>query len=70
MDQSRQFTDVLALTLPSYQWTIIGGSSTSSQGDVNGPTLSGNPPGRAGHSCNLIGSQMVILGGYVGKDLL
>jgi len=70
LDQSRQFTDVAVLTLPSYTWTIIGGSSTSSAGDQNGANLNGSPPGRAGHACELVGSQMIVLGGYVGSDLL
>src|SRR5438876_2812300 len=52
-----QYNDVWILTVPSFTWINV---SSSGQSD---------PPGRAGHTCDVWDSQMVVVGGYVGKDL-
>lgn len=51
-----QYNDVWILTLPSFTWVPVG-------------SMSGNPPGRSGHTCNAVGAQMVVVGGYVGADI-
>ena len=44
-----QYNDLFILSLPSFTWTVASAP---------------NPPGpRAGHSCDLIGSQLVLIGG-------
>jgi hypothetical protein len=45
------------LTIPSFTWIQIDTSKQSV------------PPARAGHTCNIWNSQMVVLGGYVGTQL-
>ncbi|KAH0542309.1 hypothetical protein FGG08_003246 [Glutinoglossum americanum] len=52
-----QYDDVWILTVPSFTWINVsmGGQS--------------NPPGRAGHTCDVWDAQMVVVGGYVGQDL-
>ena len=52
-----QYNDIWILTVPSFAWVKV---STSGQP---------NPPGRAGHTCNIWDAQMVVVGGYVGQDL-
>jgi hypothetical protein len=48
-----QNDDVWILRLPTYTWVQVG-------------SMSGNPAGRSGHTCHAVGSQMVVVGGYVG----
>ncbi|OAV98673.1 hypothetical protein PTTG_07694 [Puccinia triticina 1-1 BBBD Race 1] len=55
---SSQSTEMYVLTIPGFTWTFIGDK------------LSSQPSARAGHSCDLIGSQMIVIGGYVASDLL
>lgn len=55
---SSQTTDMYVLTIPGFTWTYVGNN------------LSSQPSARAGHTCDLIGSQMIVVGGYVGSDLL
>ena len=45
--QEGQDTDIYMLTLPSYTWTYVGNNLTS------------QPVARAGHTCELLGDQMV-----------
>ncbi|KAM3071277.1 hypothetical protein ACMFMG_008868 [Clarireedia jacksonii] len=52
-----QYSDMWILTIPSFTWIEVNMSSQS------------QPPARAGHSCNLMDGQMVVVGGYVGKDI-
>lgn len=52
-----QYDDMWILTIPSFTWI---------QADLSGQS---NPPARAGHTCNLWNSQMVVIGGYVGQEL-
>ena len=52
-----QYSDVWILTIPSFTWISVDTSSQSV------------PPGRAGHTCNIWNSQMVVVGGYVGTEL-
>lgn len=56
--QEGQDTDVYILSIPSYTWTYVGSNLTS------------QPPARAGHTCELIGDQMIVVGGYISEDLL
>ncbi|KAI8447109.1 hypothetical protein BY996DRAFT_4593888 [Phakopsora pachyrhizi] len=53
-----QSTDMYILTIPGFTWTFVGDS------------LNAQPVARAGHTCDLIGSQMIVVGGYVASDLL
>jgi hypothetical protein len=52
-----QYDDLWILTIPSFTWIEVDQSSQSV------------PPGRAGHSCNMWDSQMIVVGGYVGDQL-
>lgn len=52
-----QYDDIWILTIPSFTWIKVDQTGQST------------PPGRAGHSCNVWNSQMVVVGGYVGQDL-
>lgn len=54
--QEGQDTDVYMLSLPSYTWTYVGNNITS------------QPVARAGHTCELIGDQMISIGGYISDD--
>ena len=49
LDGSSQFDDLFILSIPSFTWTVAAAA--------NGP----GP--RAGHSCHLLGSQFVVVGG-------
>jgi hypothetical protein len=51
-----QYNDIWILSLPSFTWVQVG-------------SMSVNPPGRSGHTCNAVGAQMVVVGGYVGADI-
>lgn len=55
--QQIQYDDLWILTIPSFTWVKV---------DTNGQSV---PPARAGHTCNIWNSQMVVIGGYVGQDL-
>ena len=52
-----QYDDMWILSIPSFTWVEV---DTSSQAI---------PPARAGHTCNVWNSQLVVVGGYVGQDL-
>ncbi|KAI9891804.1 MAG: hypothetical protein M1814_002369 [Vezdaea aestivalis] len=52
-----QYDDMWILTVPSFTWIKVDTSKQSI------------PPARAGHSCNVWNAQMIVVGGYVGKDL-
>jgi hypothetical protein len=52
-----QYDDVWILTIPSFTWIKVDTSDQST------------PPARAGHTCHVWNSQMVVVGGYVGQDL-
>lgn len=51
-------TDVYILSLPSYTWTYVGSDLTS------------QPTGRSGHTCELIGDQMAVVGGWIREDVM
>ena len=53
-----QNSDIYVLTLPAYEWTYVGGSDMASA-----------PAVRAGHTCELIGSQMLVIGGWMADDV-
>lgn len=55
--EQRQYDDVWILTIPSFSWVKV---------ETEGQT---KPPARAGHTCHAWDGQMVVVGGYVGKDL-
>ncbi|EXJ67003.1 uncharacterized protein A1O5_09649 [Cladophialophora psammophila CBS 110553] len=55
--EQKQYDDIWILTVPSFTWIQV---DTSKQA---------NPPGRAGHMCNVWNAQMIVVGGYVGQDL-
>ena len=52
-----QYSDMWILTVPSFTWIQVDTSSQSV------------PPARAGHTCNVWNSQIVVVGGYVGQEL-
>lgn len=52
-----QYDDMWILTIPSFTWIRVDTSDQST------------PPARAGHTCHVWNSQMVVVGGYVGQDL-
>lgn len=58
LSQSNRDSAIYILTLPSYTWTFVGNS------------LPSQPLGRAGHTCTLSGSQMVIIGGLVSSSII
>jgi len=52
-----QYSDMYILTIPSFTWIKV---------DLDGQS---QPPPRAGHTCTMWDGQMVVVGGYVGKDI-
>lgn len=52
-----QYNDMWILSVPSFTWIEV---------DVDGQS---NPPARAGHSCEIWGRQMIIIGGFVDQEL-
>lgn len=52
-----QYDDMWILSIPSFVWIEVDQSTQSV------------PYARAGHSCHVWDSQMIVIGGYVGKDL-
>jgi Kelch motif len=52
-----QYDDMWILTIPSFTWIKV---------DTDGQSV---PPARAGHTCNVWDSQMIVVGGYVGQSL-
>ncbi|KAK4699310.1 hypothetical protein P7C70_g6953, partial [Phenoliferia sp. Uapishka_3] len=58
LNQTGRVSDVYILSIPSYTWTFVGDD------------LSGQPTGRAGHQCALHGSQLLVVGGYLGADVI
>ncbi|KAH8149398.1 uncharacterized protein LAJ45_06477 [Morchella importuna] len=52
-----QYNDMWILSIPSFSWIKV---------DTDGQTV---PSARAGHTCELHGSDMVVIGGYVGQEL-
>ncbi|KAI5795282.1 kelch repeat protein [Geopyxis carbonaria] len=55
--EQKQYDDIWILTIPSFTWVQVDQSSQSV------------PPARAGHTCDIVGSQMVVVGGFVGTEL-
>lgn len=55
--EQKQYDDSWILTLPSFTWIKL---------DTDGQSV---PPARAGHSCEMYGESMVVIGGYVGQEL-
>jgi len=53
-----QNSDLYVLSLPSFTWTFVGSN------------LPSQPTGRAAHTCTLMGSQMLVVGGFVSEDLI
>ncbi|RPB02667.1 hypothetical protein L873DRAFT_1673270 [Choiromyces venosus 120613-1] len=55
--EQKQYDDFWILTIPSFTWIQI---------DTNRQNV---PPARAGHSCQMYGGNMIVIGGYVGQEL-
>lgn len=55
--QQQQYDDMWILTIPAFTWIKVDQEKQSV------------PPARAGHTCDIVGSQMVVVGGYVGDEL-
>ncbi|KAI5812850.1 kelch repeat protein [Pyronema omphalodes] len=53
----KQYDDMYILTVPAFKWIQVD--------QANQPV----PPARAGHTCDLVGSQLIVIGGYTGPDL-
>ena len=51
-----QYNDMWVLSVPAFTWIEVDAKV-------------GNPPGRAGHSCEVWGRQMIVIGGYVTQEL-
>ncbi|PBP26958.1 cell wall anchored protein [Diplocarpon rosae] len=52
-----QYSDMWILTIPSFTWIQV---------DMDGQSA---PYARAGHQCTMWDGQLVVIGGYVGKDI-
>ncbi|KAG5297412.1 cell wall anchored protein [Histoplasma ohiense] len=52
-----QYDDMWILSIPSFTWIKV---------NTDGQSV---PPARAGHTCNIWNSQIIVTGGYVGQDL-
>ena len=50
-----QYDDMWVLALPSFTWVQVG--------EMGG----GDPEGRSGHTCHVVGGQMVVVGGNLGE---
>lgn len=56
-DNQTQYGDMWVLTIPSFTWISVDTDSQST------------PPARVGHTCNLYNGQIIVVGGYTGRDL-
>jgi hypothetical protein len=54
-----QYDDLWILSVPSFTWIEVEPDTSKSS----------SPPARAGHSCHVWDSQMIVLGGYTDKKL-
>ena len=54
-NDQEQYNDMWILTIPSFTWIKV---------DQTGQSV---PPPRAGHTCNIWDSQIIVVGGYVGN---
>lgn len=52
-----QYDDMWILSIPSFTWISV---------NMSGQSI---PQARVGHTCNIWDSQMVVVGGYIGKDI-
>ncbi|KAF8538422.1 hypothetical protein BDD12DRAFT_741343 [Trichophaea hybrida] len=55
--QQLQYDDMYILTVPAFTWIQV---------DMKDQAV---PPARAGHTCDIVGSQMIVIGGYTGQEL-
>jgi len=55
-EEQTQYSDMYILSIPSFTWIKV---------DQEGGA---RPAGRAGHTCSLRDGQMIIVGGYTGRD--
>jgi len=55
--RQKQYDDMWILTIPAFKWIQVDQKDQSV------------PPARAGHTCDIVGSQMVVVGGFVGEQL-
>ena len=54
-----QYDDMWILSVPSFTWIKVDQDESKSS----------KPPARAGHSCHIWDGQMIVVGGYIGKEL-
>lgn len=54
-----QYDDMWILSIPSFTWIEVEQDESKSS----------IPPKRAGHSCHIWDGQMIVIGGYVGKEI-
>lgn len=54
-----QYDDMWILSIPSFNWIKVEQDESKSS----------KPPARAGHSCHIWDAQMIVVGGYVGKEI-
>ena len=52
-----QYNDMWILSIPSFNWIQV---------DQSGQSV---PAGRSGHTCEIWDGQMIVVGGYLGKDI-
>lgn len=52
----KQYDDIYILTIPSFTWIKVDSSENT-------------PHPRAGHTCTMRDGQIVVVGGYIGKDI-
>jgi hypothetical protein len=52
-----QYDDMYILTIPAFQWIKI---------DMSNQSI---PPARAGHTCDIVGRQMVVIGGFTSTEI-
>jgi len=55
--QQLQYDDMYILTIPAFKWIKV---------DMKDQAV---PPARAGHTCDIVGSQLIVIGGYTGQEL-
>lgn len=54
-----QYDDMWILSVPSFTWIEVNPDTSKSS----------SPPARAGHSCHVWDSQMIVVGGYTSKEI-
>ena len=55
--EQKQYDDMYILTVPAFKWILVDQSKQAV------------PPARAGHTCDIVGSQIIVAGGYTDPNL-